>query len=52
MRADDATTEAGTQPEGQPEGPWARRMREKLEADPAHPRHLTTVGGSGFRYEP
>jgi len=28
------------------------RMRQKLEADPAHPRLITTVRGFGFRLEP
>ena len=26
-----------------------RRLREKLEADPSHPRHLLTVRGLGYR---
>jgi DNA-binding response OmpR family regulator len=29
-----------------------RRLREKLEADPAHPRHLQTVWGVGYRLDP
>jgi len=29
-----------------------RRLREKIEADPANPRHLTTVWGVGYRFEP
>jgi DNA-binding response OmpR family regulator len=29
-----------------------RRLREKLEEDPSHPRHLTTVWGAGYRFEP
>lgn len=29
-----------------------RRLREKLEADPAKPRHLVTVWGVGYRFDP
>jgi DNA-binding response OmpR family regulator len=29
-----------------------RRIREKIEADPAEPRHLVTVWGLGYRFEP
>ena len=29
-----------------------RRLREKIEADPATPRHLITVWGVGYRFEP
>jgi DNA-binding response OmpR family regulator len=29
-----------------------RRLREKIEADPATPRRLLTVWGVGYRYEP
>jgi DNA-binding response OmpR family regulator len=29
-----------------------RRLREKLEPDPAHPRHLQTVWGVGYRFDP
>ena len=29
-----------------------RRLREKLEADPAHPVHLKTVWGAGYRFDP
>ncbi len=29
-----------------------RRLREKLEADPAHPAHLQTVWGVGYRFDP
>jgi DNA-binding response OmpR family regulator len=29
-----------------------RRLREKLEADPAAPKRITTVWGVGYRYEP
>lgn len=29
-----------------------RRLREKIEADPAAPRHLVTVWGVGYRFEP
>ena len=29
-----------------------RRIREKIEADPSHPRHLVTVWGAGYRFEP
>ena len=28
-----------------------RRLREKIEADPKHPRHLLTVWGVGYRFE-
>jgi DNA-binding response OmpR family regulator len=27
-------------------------LREKLEADPAAPRHLQTVWGVGYRFDP
>ena len=29
-----------------------RRLREKTEADPAHPRHLQTVWSVGYRFDP
>ena len=29
-----------------------RRLREKLEADPSRPRHLKTVWGVGYKFEP
>jgi DNA-binding response OmpR family regulator len=29
-----------------------RRLREKIEDDPAHPRHLQTVWGIGYRFVP
>ena len=29
-----------------------RRLREKVEADPANPVHLATVWGTGYRFEP
>jgi DNA-binding response OmpR family regulator len=29
-----------------------RRLREKIESDPANPRHVTTVWGVGYRFEP
>jgi DNA-binding response OmpR family regulator len=29
-----------------------RRLREKIEDDPAHPTHLVTVWGVGYRFEP
>ena len=29
-----------------------RRLREKIEADPGAPRHLVTVWGVGYRFEP
>ncbi|MBP8292274.1 MAG: response regulator transcription factor [Caldilineaceae bacterium] len=29
-----------------------RRLREKVEADPANPRHILTVWGVGYRFEP
>ena len=29
-----------------------RRLREKIEADPSDPRHLVTVWGVGYRFEP
>jgi DNA-binding response OmpR family regulator len=29
-----------------------RRLREKIEGDPSRPRHLVTVWGVGYRFEP
>ena len=29
-----------------------RRLREKVEDDPSSPRHLTTVWGVGYRWDP
>jgi DNA-binding response OmpR family regulator len=29
-----------------------RRLREKIEADPANPRHIQTVWGVGYKFEP
>jgi DNA-binding response OmpR family regulator len=29
-----------------------RRLREKIEQDPSDPRHLQTVWGAGYRFEP
>jgi DNA-binding response OmpR family regulator len=29
-----------------------RRLREKIELDPTHPRHLQTVWGVGYRFDP
>jgi two-component system, OmpR family, response regulator ResD len=29
-----------------------RRLREKIEPDPTHPRHLLTVWGVGYRFDP
>ena len=29
-----------------------RRLREKIEHDPSRPRHLVTVWGVGYRFEP
>jgi two-component system response regulator RegX3 len=29
-----------------------KRLRRKIEPEPAHPRHLITVRGVGFRFEP
>jgi two-component system response regulator RegX3 len=29
-----------------------KRLRRKIEPDPANPRHLVTVRGVGFRFEP
>jgi DNA-binding response OmpR family regulator len=29
-----------------------RRLREKMEGDPSNPRHLITVWGAGYRFEP
>lgn len=29
-----------------------RRLREKMEADPSHPRHILTVWGVGYKFEP
>ena len=31
---------------------WTRRLREKIERDPANPTRLVTVWGVGYRYEP
>ncbi|WP_067499350.1 response regulator [Actinoplanes sp. TFC3] len=31
---------------------YMARLRRKLEADPAHPRHLLTEPGMGYRYRP
>ena len=30
---------------------YVRRLREKVEEDPSHPRHLITVRGFGYRWE-
>jgi two-component system, OmpR family, response regulator RegX3 len=30
----------------------ARKLRAKLEANPSSPRHLVTVHGIGYRFEP
>lgn len=30
---------------------YVRRLREKVEDDPSHPRHLITVRGFGYRWE-
>jgi DNA-binding response OmpR family regulator len=29
-----------------------RRLRSKIEADPAEPRHIQTVWGVGYRFQP
>ena len=29
-----------------------RRLREKIEPDPGNPRHIQTVWGVGYRFEP
>ena len=29
-----------------------RRLREKVEVDPSHPRRILTVFGIGYRYQP
>jgi two-component system response regulator ResD len=29
-----------------------RRLREKIEADPSDPRHIVTVWGAGYRFDP
>jgi DNA-binding response OmpR family regulator len=29
-----------------------RRLRAKIEADPAQPRHIQTVWGVGYRFQP
>jgi two-component system, OmpR family, KDP operon response regulator KdpE len=31
---------------------YIRQLRKKLEPDPAHPRHLLTESGMGYRFEP
>jgi DNA-binding response OmpR family regulator len=31
---------------------YVRKLREKLERDPAHPRLLVTVWGVGYRFDP
>ncbi|MGW3248442.1 response regulator [Streptomyces sp. NPDC001070] len=31
---------------------YMAQLRRKLEADPAHPRHLITESGMGYRFEP
>ena len=28
------------------------RLRAKIEADPARPRHVATVHGTGYRFDP
>ena len=30
---------------------YVRRLREKVEADPSHPRHLLTVRGFGYQWK-
>ena len=30
---------------------YVRRLREKIEADPHHPRYLKTLRGIGYRFE-
>ena len=30
---------------------YVRRLREKVEADPSHPRHLITVRGFGYQWK-
>ncbi len=29
-----------------------RRLREKIEADPSNPKHIVTVWGTGYRFDP
>jgi DNA-binding response OmpR family regulator len=29
-----------------------RRLREKIERDPSNPRHVRTIWGVGYRFEP
>ncbi len=29
-----------------------RRLREKIEADPANPRYIQTMWGVGYKFEP
>jgi two-component system phosphate regulon response regulator PhoB len=30
---------------------YVRRLREKIEPEPEHPRYLKTVHGAGYRFE-
>jgi DNA-binding response OmpR family regulator len=30
---------------------YTRRLREKIEPDPQHPRYLKTLRGVGYRFE-
>jgi len=30
---------------------FVRRLREKIECDPRHPRYLKTLRGIGYRFE-
>ncbi len=52
-RAISSSTSSGTSPStGDPATVTVhvRRLREKIESDPSHPRRLVTVWGAGYRF--